>query len=274
MITVEYGRTQSADPTMTDRPRGPAEAGPGQARIGPREWISVRHPLWSMSRIVARATVASLLGLGAFVLAVIGLSDVAPLHMLAAGGILLAAGFFALSAIDEAWGRMFGFPQHATMQDRTVYFGGMTAALGTGLAALVLSILFMVFPAAIWLAAVTMLVLGAGLLCHSGIMQQVSGLTHDVAVHGAEGPRANEPFPFGLLSLAAIRDAVIGAGSIVLGILALLFIAPGILMFVSMLAIGLALTFSASTMCAASLVTLRDVCAKRAADAESCAVAM
>ncbi len=139
-----------------------------------------------MSRIVARATVASLLGLSAVVLAIIGLSDVVPLHMLASAGIVLAVGFLALSGIDEGWGRMFGFPQHGTMQDRIVYFGGMAAALIAGLAAPALSVLDMLFPAVTLLAAVAVLVLGAGLVCHSGIMQQVSRLTHDVAFHGIE----------------------------------------------------------------------------------------
>ena len=110
MITnVETSRTQASGPTDYDRPRSAAEAVTGRVGTEPREWISIRHPLWSMSQIVARATIASVFGVSAVVLAILGLLNIASAYMLAVVGIVLACAFLAFATIDVAWGRMFGF---------------------------------------------------------------------------------------------------------------------------------------------------------------------
>ena len=136
-----------------------------------------------------------------------------------------------------------------------------------GVAALVLSILYLLFPADLRFAAVAAIALGGGLFWHSGIMREVSRLTHDVAYHQVAGPRPSGPFSLNLLSIAPVRDALVGLAGVVLGILALLYSAPAILTLVAFLATGAALTFSAATMCGASMVALREVCAKGSSDA-------
>ena len=274
MITnVENSRTQASGPTDYDRPRSAAEVATGRVGTEPREWISIRHPLWSMSQIVARATVASMFGVGAVVLAILGLLSIASPYMLAVAGIVLASAFLAFATIDIAWGRMFGFLAHDTVRDRTVYFSGLAAMLAAGVAGLVLSILYLVFPADLRFAAVAAIALGGGLFWHSGIMREISRLTHDVAYHAVAGPRPSGPFSLNLLSIAPVRDALVGLAGVVLGILALLYFAPTILTLVAFLAIGAALTFSAATMCGASMVALREVCAKGSSDAACYAAA-
>ncbi len=273
MITAGNSRTQASGATDFDQSRSAAEAATGHVGMEPREWISIRHPLWSMSQIVARSTIASMFGLGAAVLAILRLVGVASPYMLPVAGIVLASAFLAFATIDVAWGRMFGFLEHDTLRDRYVYFSGLAAVLVAGVTALVLSILYLAFPADLRFAAVAAIALGGGLFWHSGIMREVSCLTHDVAYHGVAGPRPRGPFSLNLLSIAPVRDALVGLGGVVLGILAILSIVPAILCLVAFLVNGAALTFSAATMCGASMVTLREVCTKGSGDSANFAAA-
>ena len=57
------------------------------------------------------------------------------------------------------------------------------------------------------------------------------------------------------------RDFVVGLGAAILGILAMMNIAPVILEFVALLALGLSACFTVSTICSAALATLENACA-------------
>ena len=110
--------------------------------------------------------------------------------------------------------------------------------------------------------ALAVILLGLGLLWHSGVMRRVSDFTYGVTFHGVEGRLPGGPFAINALSLAPVRDFLAGLGGIILGVLAMMHIAPVILGFVAVLTMGGALTLTASTMCGAAMATLTSVCSK------------
>ena len=96
MVTTEGDRlhTSATSPfeRQTQTPAAPssAEAAAEQQRGLEQTSIPLRDPLHNTSRVVAGTTIVSMFGLGALVLAILGLSGVAATHILSAAGIVLA----------------------------------------------------------------------------------------------------------------------------------------------------------------------------------------
>jgi hypothetical protein len=222
----------------------------------------VRNPLWFLSLVVSGATMAALWGLSTVVLSILGLAGVQPTYMLPVDGIVLGVAFLMLGTVGIVWGRMFRFPAREVSRGRFLFSSGVTAVLIAGIAAIVLNVLYFVFPTDIRFAATAVIVLGLGFLWHSGGMRRVSRFAHDVTYEGVPEYRPSGPFAINALTLAPVRDFLVGLGGIVLGILAMLHIAPMVLAFVALLTMGGALAFSATTICGATLASLRGVCAK------------
>jgi hypothetical protein len=93
-------------------------------------------------------------------------------------------------------------------------------------------------------------------------MRRVSHFTHYVTYHGVEGRWPTGPFAINALSLAPVRDFLVGLGGVILGILVMMNIAPVVLGFVALLTISAAMSVTASTICSATLATLKGVCAR------------
>ena len=90
--------------------QAPAEAVAEQAQAETASLrFDIRDPFWFMSLVVAGATIASMWGLSALVLAILGLSGVLPMYMLPVAGIVLGLAFLMLGAVGTAWARMFRF---------------------------------------------------------------------------------------------------------------------------------------------------------------------
>ena len=231
--------------------------------VQPRESSFVREPYWFLSLIVAGTTVASMWAIGAAVLAILGLCTVMPQYMLPVAVLVLGLGFVNLASINIAWERMFRFTNAQATQDWRAYFGGTIAVMAAGIVAIVLGILNLVFLADLRVAAVAAIAMGLGMFMHSGIVRSISRFTHETAF-GGEAVRPNGPFAFNALSVAPVRDALVGIAGVVLGILALLQIATLTLGLVAMVAMGAALAFTASTVCGATLTALNRHCAMRA----------
>jgi hypothetical protein len=266
MITSESNRAQSSTTASVERQTqampSPGESAVERAHAEERVFVSIRDPFWYLSLVVTGATIASMWGLSAAVLAILGLSGVLPMYMLPVAGIVLGLAFLTQGAVGSVWARMFRFPGHETARDRMVFLSGVAAVLIAGLAAVLLSIFNFAFLGDIRFGAVAVIVLGLGLLGHSRIMRRVSHLTHYVTYHGVKGRRPSGPFAINALTLAPVRDFLVGLGGVVLGILAMMNIAPVVLSFIALLTIGGALTFTASTVCGATLATLKGACAK------------
>jgi hypothetical protein len=199
-------------------------------------------------------------GLGALVLAILGLCGVAPIYLSPIAGMAMGLALLFLGGVGLAWARMFRFGEQETRWDRIVFSSSVTAVSIAGLAVIFLSILNLVFLAAASFGAVAIIVLGGGLLWHSGVMQRVRRFTD----HGVEERRLSGPWAINILSLAPVRDFLLGIGSVILGILALLGLAPMVLELVALLALGGALALTASTLCGATLFRLSRVSARKA----------
>jgi hypothetical protein len=267
MVTAaESNRTQSSTTGPFERQTQPfppsVEPVTAQPRVDEPVSVHLRDPFWFMSLVVAGATVGSMWALSAMVLAILGMSGVLPAYMLPVAGIVLGVAFLMLGAIGAAWARMFRFAEHETSRDRSILLSGVAATLIAGLVAVVLGLLNFVFLGDARFIAVAVIVLGLGLLWHSRVMRHVSRFTYYVAYHGAEDRWPSGPFATNALSLAPVRDFLVGLGGVILGILAMMNVAPVILGFVALLTIGGALTFTASTICSATLATLKGACLK------------
>jgi hypothetical protein len=262
MVTSESNRAQSPTTAapferQAQGVQTPAEAVTGQPHAEKRVFVSIRDPFWFASLVVAGATIASMWGLSAMVLAILGLSGVMPMYMLPVSGIVLGLAFLMLGAVGTAWARMFRVARQKTSRNRIVFFSGLAAALVAGLTAVVLGVLNFAFLGNVRFGAVAVIALGLGLLWHSGVMQRVSRFTYYVTYHGAKGRRPSGPFAVNALSLAPVRDFLVGLGGVILGTLGMMSIAPVVLGFVAMLTISAALTVTASTICGATLATLK-----------------
>jgi hypothetical protein len=266
MVTSESNRVQSSTTAPFERQTQTFQPTPGGVAQQPRaeEPVSVpmRDPFWFMSLVVAGATIGSLWGLSALVLAILGLSHVLPTYILPVTAMVLGFAFLMLGAVGAAWTRMFRFPENETSRERIVFSSGVAAALLAGLAAVVLGILNFVALGDTRFGAVAVIALGMGLLWHSRVMRRVHRFTYDAAYHGVERRRPSGPFAINALSLAPVRDFLVGLGGVILGVLAMMNVAPTVLEFVALLTIGGALTATASTLCGATLTTLKGVCAK------------
>ncbi|MGO8751708.1 MAG: hypothetical protein ACLQNE_37680 [Thermoguttaceae bacterium] len=215
-----------------------------------------------MSLAVAGASIGSLWGLSALVLAILGLSGVLPIYMAPAACIGLGLAFLMLGAVGDTWARMFRFAEQESSRERIGFYSGVTATWIAGLAAVLLGILNFVFLGDPRFTAVAVIALGLGLLWHSGVTRRVSRFTHDITYRGIEEHRPVGPFAVNALSGAPVRDILIGLGGVILGTLAIMNIAPVTLGFVALLTMGGALTFTASTVCGAALITLKKACSK------------
>ena len=202
------------------------------------------------------ATIASIFGLSAVVLSIIGLSGVVPAWLWPVAAIVAGAAFLALAAIDAMWAHVFGFPQGMAARERTVFSTGLSANSIAGIAAVVLGILNLAYFGDIRFAAIAAIVLGIGLFAHSGVMRRLSNFTHDFIYRGS-GNRSVGMLAANALSMAPLRDLLVGVAAAILGLLAMLGVVPTILTFIALLIVGMAATLTASTVCGAVLTTLQ-----------------
>lgn len=216
-----------------------------------------------MSLVVSGATIGSMWGLSTVILAILGLSGVQTIYTLPVAGIVLGLAFLALAGVGTAWSRMFQFAEHESSRDRIIiFFSGVAGAFIAGLAAVVPGVMNFVFLGDARFGAVAVIALGLGLLWHGRAMRRVSQFTHDVSYRGLVGRLPSGPLAVNALSLAPLRDVLVGLGGVILGVLALMHIAPATLEFVALLAIGGALTATASTIRGAAMANLKGICAK------------
>ena len=100
MVTTESNRVQSAGAAPFERESQAFTSSAGtvgkEPQAEPRESLFLRDPVRFASRVVAGATIGSMCGLSALVLAILGLSGVAPTLMLPVAGIVLSVAFLTL----------------------------------------------------------------------------------------------------------------------------------------------------------------------------------
>ena len=266
MVTLESNRGQSSTALpfkhQTQAVKPAAEAVTEQPQAEQHTPVPLHEPLWFMSLVVSGATIGSMWGLAAVILAILGLSGVQPTYTLPVAGIVLGLAFLAWAESAPRGPRMFRIAEHENSRDRIVFFSGVTAASIAGLVAIVLGLMNLVFLGDVRFGGVSVIAMGLGLLWHSGAMRRVSQFAHDVTYRGLGGRLPSGPFAMNALSLAPLRDVLVGLGGVILGVLAMMHIAPVTLEFVALLAMGAALTATASTICGAAMSTLKGICEK------------
>jgi hypothetical protein len=262
MVTTEGNRTQPSMKSTYERPAQafrPAPETVAESRTAEEvEALRFRDPLRFTSLIVSGATAGSLAAFGGLVLAVLGLSGVAPAYVSPVAGILLGLALVMLAGVHWARARMFDYALRESRRDWIVFLSGVIGLTIAGFVGIVASIVNVGFVVGAEFGGVAVIVLGLGLLMHSFMIEHVGRITE----RGLEGRRLRGPFAVNALTLAPWRDFFVGLGGVILGILAMMNVAPVILGFVALLTIGGALTFTASTICSATLATLKGACLK------------
>ena len=169
-------------------------------------------------------------GLAALVLSILGLVGIAPALMLGIAAIVIGASLLANGlAVATDYARLGGIGE--TRVSVGEIGGGVTLQVLSGIAAIVLGVLALldVIPGA--LLPIAAIVIGAGQTLSAGLPERMADL-HSLAERttaptGATGPQM-----------------LIGLGVIVLGILALVGIAPAVLTLVAFLAASVSLLLS------------------------------
>jgi hypothetical protein len=119
-------------------------------------------------------------------------------------------------------------------------YGGLVDAIG-GIATMVLAIVALAGIASATIPAIATIVFGAALLIQGGAM--LSEYSHIIFPTGAANTSADQ---FGGSSLSAVF--LVGAAGVVLGVLALLGIAPATLTAIAVIAFGSALILSSNSV--------------------------
>ncbi len=186
--------------------------------------------------------VEALGGLAAIVLAVLGLVGVAPSYMLTIaaiviGGTLLINGL----AVATEYSRLAGGETRAAIAE---IGGGVTMEVLCGITAVVLGVLSLLGIAPAVLMPIAAIVIGAGLALSASLPARIADLRFDAATTGLEAARPQGALGngrFGSGGLGSGTQLMIGLGTIVLGILALVGVVPAILTLVAFLTSAVAL---------------------------------
>jgi hypothetical protein len=216
------------------------EPAPERATVRPINPVPVSERT-TMKVVSGSSVVETVGGLGAIVLAILGLIGLWPGYMmaisvLALGGALLASG----GAVAGRFSRL-----HRTLStewENVDLGGGMTGEVLGGAAAVVLGILALlgVFP--LLLSAIAIIVLGAAVLAGSGTTYVVSYLA------GAPADLRTARVTREATSAAAGIQVLFGIGAAVLGILALVGMMPLLLILIALIALGTSVMVGGAAM--------------------------
>jgi hypothetical protein len=195
--------------------------------------------------------VEALGGIGAVVLAILGLAGLAPMTMIAisiiaCGAALLFAGGAMASRYSQLVVQVSG-----GRVDETEFSGGVGAEFLTGAAGVVFGVLILLNIAPMILAPIAIITFGGGLLLSTsataGINALVEAYPYDRRVRLAREA----------VNGAAAVQSLVGIGACILGILALLRVEPFTLILVALLGIGGAILISASAVSTRMVTSMR-----------------
>jgi hypothetical protein len=199
-------------------------------------------------------------GVGAVVLAILGLAGALPITMMAIATILLGAAIlFQGGSVAARHYRLLGTSLragHAERADLEVS-GGMTAESLAGIAGIVLGILALLGIAPVTLCAVALIAFGGAELLGSAATSRYNAVAIEQRAQSESSRQLLRDVVNDAVNLSAGGQVLIGVGAVVLGILALLGFVPVTLTLVGLLAIGACLLFSGSAVGARLLGVFR-----------------
>jgi hypothetical protein len=195
-------------------------------------------------KVVLGGSLAEVLcGAATIVLAIIGLTGTLPGELTSVATIVFGAALIAHGgAIASHFGGLTRTTPSVEWNARAELGGGMGAELVCGAAGVVLGVLALLGLTPVTLTSIAVIVFGGALLLGGGATADLGALdTHGARMHLAHLARQASMAAAGLQSL-------VGAGAVVLGILALVGIYPMTLTFVALLALGSAVVVSGSAV--------------------------
>ncbi len=200
-------------------------------RISPEE---IKEEMRTMEFVAGGSLIEGISGTGAMALAIIGLAGVLSPLMLAVSTILIGVGLmFEGGSIGARFSRLVS-ETNAGRLGTYVMGGGMTAEFLGGVAGVVLGILSIlgVFPGI--LVPVAAIAFGGALIMGTGVSARLNNLQIAKYCDLKEARHVARAF----VRTAEGVEVLFGLGSIVLGVLAVVGLAPMILSLVAMLAVG------------------------------------
>lgn len=212
------------------------------------------HETMTSIKVMARGSIVEVIGgATALVLGILGLARVLPVIMvavatIAAGVALLFEGGSIASRYAELLDETGGGVRAAASLS-----SGMTSESLGGVAGIVLGVLALVGVAPIPLMGIAAIVLGGALLLGSGSTARLNMLT----VHRESGDAWQIQLAREAVAAAAGTQILVGAGSVVLGILALQGMSPQTMILVAMLSLGGSVLLSGTTLGGRMLSAIR-----------------
>jgi hypothetical protein len=191
----------------------------------------------NLEAVSTGATAEAIAGAAALVLTILGLSHMAPQLMAAIATVVIGGGLLLEGvAIGARVDRIA--PLHN--RERAELASGMSAEFVAGVAGIALGILAIAGIYPTLLLAVATLVFGVGLLVGSASLSRLNWASEPAEAIADETLRAARY----AVSAAAGAQTLVALAATVLGILALLGFAPGVLSLIALLAIGGSLLLS------------------------------
>ncbi len=203
--------------------------------------ILTREQETTMSVVAGGSIAEAIGGVGAVVLAILGLvgllpHDMAAIATMAAGVALLLEGIAMAARFSDL------LSESGSLSDAAKLGGGMGAELLGGVAGGILGLLALLDVVPMTLTAIAVIVFGASLLLSSGATYRLESLASKL---GQKTLMAAQM----LAAVAASGvQVLVGLGGITLGIIALVGVSPMILTLVGLLSIGAAVLVTGGTV--------------------------
>ena len=208
------------------------------------EATSYRHAEHEAVEVVAGGSLAETIGgAGAVVLAILALAGILPGPLAAVATIGVGAALLFEGASIAAEFQALRLDVVSNRTEASELGGGMTAETLAGLAGVALGILALLGLAPTTLMAVALIVFGGGLLLGSVATARLN----DLKIRGEVSDTART-VARASVETASGAQILVGAGGVVLGILALVGLAPATLIAVGMLSLGASVLFSGSAV--------------------------
>jgi hypothetical protein len=184
--------------------------------------------------VIGGSSTEALTGAGAVVLAILGLAHIAPQMMVAVAAIALGAALIMDgAAVAAEYSRILAESGDGKIS-KSELGGGLSTQVVGGVAAVVLGVLALLNIEATTLLAIAAIVLGVTVISSGGVTTRLNALKIEASDEHEVAKRvAHEA-----LTTATGTDILVGLAAVVLGILALVGIAPTTLTLVAMLALG------------------------------------
>jgi len=191
-------------------------------------------------------------GAGAVVLAILGLAGILPEALTAISVIALGAALLFKGAAIAAKASELRHDLVASRVEEVELEGGMTAETLSGIAGIALGILSLLGVVPMVLMPVSLLAFGGGLLFASAANAELN----ELAIHGDASDRERKLIRASVKT-ASGSEVLVGLGAVVLGILALVGLAPLTLTLVGVLSLGGAVLFAGSALGGKMMAILR-----------------